>query len=408
MKFKNFILPVILVLSISINAQPGTPGWRSSMLNVPYLSRSTPSPDLLINQRFHFDKKMVVKLELSAGQISHLCIWLNTTDGYMGILPITTGGSSPIVDILPELSDFVFSIIGMNGNVYRYYNAEGKRGSIEKWVSSFNTESYKFEYTYPVVSSVLRNKNQPGNYFNGQVTGAKAYMFDGGTAKLFLYGNSYPQNIHVQKIFGNFGVGYLRATEGTYLIFETQNFETSFKIKSIETNFASFTPSDYKLVEDVYFQKRSAEFEKEEEKIARDEAKINSGDCITERTHELNWRKQLIRQQKTNLLLGTTGNLYQDKEAQKAVFAQMDPLITVQSSIYTAKISLCNTRASLSRYPGDASLNRTIACLQTAIVNLEQVEARLHAIDLQYANDISRAYLEKSAYYLRNRQIGCE
>ncbi len=408
MKYKNLFLLAGIFIFNYINAQPGSSNWREALFFAPYVTGSHPAYDLFPNRQFIFDTKVIVRSSMEDNTTVDICMWLNTREGYMGILPPGRNGSGPVVEINPESPDFIFIVLGINGTAYRYYNSIGKNNILEKWVSTANTEMFVYEFPASFSSSTLQNSGEPRSYYDGQVTGVNAYMYVGSTTKLFLYGNRYPDRLHATRYFGNFGVGYLQTTEGTYLIFERQEFERFYKMKSIDPGAATFDARSYQVIENKYFTERTYDLEKERLKIIKDEARLNSGNCISERTNYLDWRKRKWMQQKGNLILIISGNLFQSREAQQAMLGSMDPLLIIQESIHKTRVSLCNNQATLSRIPTDGTAARKIPCLQNTIIELQNQEAALRAIDERFASSPGQAFAEKSKYYMQHLPRGCD
>ena len=146
MKYKNLFLLAGIFIFNYINAQPGSSNWRDALFMAPYVTGGHPASDLLSNQTFRFDTKVIVRSSMEDNTTVDICMWLNTREGYMGILPAGRNGSGPVEEINPESPDFIFIVLGINGTAYRYYNSIGKNNILEKWVSTANTDLFVYEF----------------------------------------------------------------------------------------------------------------------------------------------------------------------------------------------------------------------------------------------------------------------
>lgn len=411
---KYFLIAVVLFIQSisSISAQPprrdtvGWGIWRRNILRAPVVTGETaPITIMPLTQRLCFDKQVNLKL-IIPGRVVEQCMYLNTREGYMGYLPPSTTGGI-IVDIMPEISDFLFYVIGIKGNVYTYKNMKGRNAEIEHWVTTGNSQTHKYVMPLSTGPAALSRKAETRTYCDGRFN-ARAYKFDGGTATWYVYGERYPERLHGVRFLGNFGVGYLKTEEGLYLVLEMQDGANQYRISSIETVSVCFDPTQFKIMEDEFVRKRRLELDKERDKIARDEARANSGNCASQKMAVINFRREQLRIQEENLVVSQQGNTYQDRPTQQAVLGMMDPLTQVQGSILTTQVSICNLEESLHRSPSSAnSINEKIGCNRTMLTQLIQLEVELKAIDVRFAGNGGQAFAEKSKYYMQHMPRGC-
>lgn len=410
---KYYLIAAVLFLqSINIiHAQPprrdtvGWGSWRRAVLQAPVVTGQTEAITIMpITQRLCFDKQVNLKLTIP-GHVVEQCMYINTTDGYMGYLPPSTSGGI-LIDILPEIPDFLFYVIGLKGNVYSYKNMDGGNGIIEHWVTTGNTQTHKYVMPLSATSAPLIRKAETRNYCEGKLN-ARAYKYDGGTATWYVYGERYPERLHGVRFLGNFGVGYLKTEEGLYLVLEMEDGPNQYRISSIETVYTCFDPAQFKIMEDEFVRKRRLELQKEREKIARDEARANTGNCTSQKMAVINFRKEQLRIQEENLVVSQQGNTYEEGPSQQAVLGMMDPLVMVQASILTTQVTICNLDVSLQRSPSSNSLQEKISCNRSLLSQLIQLEGQLKAIDIRFAGNGGQAFAEKSKYYSQHQPGGC-
>lgn len=410
---KYYLIAAVLFVQLIniIHAQPprrdtvGWGSWRRAVLQAPVVSGQTQAITIMpITQRLCFDKQVNLKLTIP-GHVVEQCMYLNTTDGYMGYLPPSSTGGI-LIDILPEIPDFLFYVIGLKGNVYTYKNMDGGNGIVEHWVSTGNTQTHKFTMPISATSNPLIRKAETRNYCEGKLN-ARAYKYDGGTTTWYVYGERYPERLHGVRFLGNFGVGYLKTQEGLYLVLEMEDGPNQYRISSIENVYTCFDPTQFKILEDEYLRNRRLSLQQEREKIARDEARANTGNCTSQKMAVINFRKEQLRIQEENLVVSQQGNTYQEGASQQAVLGMMDPLVMVQGSILTTQVSICNLEIALQRSPSSNSLQDKIACNRNLLSQLIQLEGQLKAIDVRFAGNGGQAFTEKLKYYGQHQPRGC-
>jgi hypothetical protein len=384
--------------------------WYDGLLRAPVVEGLSQEIIILPNrQPFCYDKQIKVKMQ-AAGRVAEQCLYLNTTEGHVGYcLPSVTGGN--ICDIKPETKEFVFFIIGMKGNVYKYNNTE-KNGTIHHWVSTGNSQTYQYQMAAGSGdSAVLHKKSETRMYCNDKIK-AKAYKFDGSNMVWWLFGKNFPEKLLWKKYMGNFGVGYLQTDAGLYMILEMEDGTgNNYKITSAETVNTCFDPTAFQVMEDEMYRKRREALDKEQQKIERDEAAAQrSNECVSEKMEQISYRKELLRKQNQNLEQSQVGNAYQDVSTQNAMQGMMDPGIMIRQSIFDTKINICKTQKRMDETTNTSSkakYQEKLSCLQQQLGSMQATSAQMDALDIQYADNPGMRQMEKSKLMMRNMPRGC-
>lgn len=379
----------------------------STAMRVPVLTGQT-QPRIIVprESRLCFNVEFDIKVGVGS-RIAEQAMFINTSDGITGYLPPSTEGLMNI--IMPEIPKFSFSVIGMKGNIYRYYNQKGKHDVLEHYVSTGNSETYQYQTTVtPGASGILFRKTETGQYCNGNMT-ARAYRVDGSATTWFIYGDRFPEKLHPRKYLGNFGVGYLYADEGIFLIVEMRSGAVQCKVTDIQNSNACLNAGQFVELEQKFNNKVAEDLQRENDNLAREEARI-SGHCVAEKTALLSFKKENQRRQEENLRKSKEGNLYQDPNAQKGILGMMDPLITVQGGILSTRLSICLTQSDMvtASPSGQQRDAEKLRCLNDQLSNLMRLESQMRALDQQYASQPARAMAEKGRLYYRNMPHGCE
>lgn len=386
--------------------------YYDGILQAPVVTGGTTAVTIVPNRaEFCFDKKIKIKSTVR-GRLVEQCLYLDTKKGLTAYLMPERVAGGDMCDIKPDDEKFIFSIIGLKGNVYTYKN-QRKKDVMLHWVTTGNSQTYLYQSPTPAGAETveLHKKIERRDYCNGKIK-ATCYKADGAAApELFLFGKTYPANIKVSsnKYIGNFGIGYQNTDRGLFIIMEMNASSYDCKITDIEDVNICFDPTPFQIMEDEYVSKQTEALTKEREKISRDEAKAQSAEyCVSEKMAVINFRKENLRKQEENLGQSQRGNTYQNQTTQKAMIGMMDPLISVQGSILETKVSICNTNENMSRRPGDSqSYQEKISCLNSQLTRLISAEAEMKAKDIQYASSPGQAFAEKSKILLRAMSGGC-
>ena len=381
---KYYIINVISFL-LSINlawAQPpepdtvwgGTP-WQTAILNAPVVSGESAAINIVPNgEALCFDKQIKIKLT-KGSTILEQCLYFNTNEGYVGYLPPRNSAGGGLCDIKPQEKDFLFFVIGSKGNVYTYKTTEN-RGSLEFWVSTGNTQTHQYNMNTSTGTAVLHKKTETRLYCDDKVR-AWSYKYDGNPEAYFMFGKTYPPAINVMssRYLGNFGIGYRYTDKGLYMIMEMQSAGYTVKITDVNEVNTCFDPHAFRILEDQFMIKRTAELQKEREKIDRDEARIrNDDECAAARRNIIVFKKAQLRIQEEGMQTIPQGNAYQNQNVQEAYRNMMDPLFMVQGDILQTQLSICNTEVALRRRPSSNETISKLACLQGQLGRLHTAE----------------------------------
>jgi len=100
--------------------------WKEEITRVPVLTGGS-QPIIIVpnRQQYCFDKQLYLKMQVGRMDAEQ-SIYLDTHNGLTGILPPSRGGA--VLDIMPEIEHFNFTVMSMKGNVYIYKNQKGRTG----------------------------------------------------------------------------------------------------------------------------------------------------------------------------------------------------------------------------------------------------------------------------------------
>ncbi|MGG9960435.1 hypothetical protein [Ferruginibacter sp. SUN106] len=384
------------------------PQGSAQIMRAPILQGTSQGTTIVPRQQFCFDATIEIELFYGGRRSISTCLFLNSTDGYIGY---TTPGPGGAINVLmPEIENFSFSIINFKmSNVYFYHNQKGNNNQLVHVVSTSNTDSHEYQMTNLLTSAPLARKSERRTYCEGSAE-ALAYKRSDEPTTWFLYGDRFPASIQAQKFFGAFGVGVVRTDQGNYIVMERTAGTSYTVIKRITKERVCFDPSGYKMSEADFYTKRAADLVAEREKINRDEAAAqDSRRCVAEKMDLINFRREQLRIQEENLRRSQSGNLLQNRTAQKGMLDMMDPIASVQMGILQAKIGICNAQEDAADNPGHAAADaEKINCLNQQITILQRAESEMHAADARYAANIAQALVEKSRIYMTAlRTAGC-
>lgn len=375
--------------------------WRTAIKSAPVLTGHT-QPRIIVphEQPLCFPTEFDLKITIP-GKIVEQCMFINANTGVIGFLPPNNNGLVNM--LLPELPDFSFFVMGLKGNVYHYYTRKGKNNTIERWVSTGNTQTHQFQMTGNNFTGAvdLQRKNQTAAYCNGNLR-AMAYRFPNDPDMTwYLYGDRFPEKLHPRKFLGNFGVGYLQTDEGLYIATEFRSASYTCRVTDIQLTNTCLHTREFMIMEDKFIEKQTAALQKNQQKLDRDAERIN-GNCSGEKADLLSFRQEQQRRQEEALRQAKTGNAYQDLNVQRSIHSMMDPLTIVQEGILSTRLSICNTQSSAS-----SRKEEKLNCLNNQLIVLKTLEAQMKALDLQYVNEPGRAFAEKSKLYMQKKPVGC-
>ncbi len=406
-----------LVLSTALFAQRDStrrdsaaffwPQGSAQIMRAPILQGTSQGTTIVPRQQYCFDATIEIELFYGGRRSLGCCLFLNTTDGYIGYTIPSPGG--PVNMIMPEVESFNFTVINFKmSNVFMYRNQKGNNNQLVHLVSTSNTDSHEYQMTNLLTSAPLARKSERRTYCEGSAE-ALAYKRSDEPTTWFLYGDRFPASLQAQKFFGAFGVGVVHTDQGNYIVMERTAGTSYTVIKRITKERLCFDPSGFKMAEADFYTKRAADLVAEREKIDRDEvAAQDSRTCIPEKMELISYRREQLRIQEENLRRSQSGNLLQNRTAQKGTIDMMDPVATVHMGILSAKIGICGSQEDMARNPTHAaSAQAKIDCLTQQIAVLQRAESDMRAAESRYTN-IAQALAEKSRIYMTAlRSAGC-
>lgn len=408
---KNAISIILLFIFYHASAQPprrdtlfGSFGPHAPFLRSIYEAdviegRSVPQTITPTLQKICFDKKMRIKTITSRGP-AEICVFINTKIGLIGYTPLKQGADA-VCDIKPELSDFRFSIIGLKGNVYNYFNNK-KRDVIEHWVQTANSATYQYEFSNTSSNAQLRKKTERRDYCDGKVK-AQLYKVDGQPQEWFLFGKDFPDAITMtpKKFLGQFAVGYQYSDKGLFIIMQMTAANIDSKILEIEDVETCFDPSPFKVFEDEQQTKVSEDIAKQRQRIMRDREKTERyPSCESKKMEWVNFQEEALNRQEENLRKSKQGNMMQHVQTQQAQANLMNYDDMIQSMIYETELKLCRAQQSQAENPSE-SKQKKIQCLQESLTQQKQAKQKFQQINTQYRNEPGKQVSEKAKEMLK-------
>ncbi len=358
-------------------------------------------------QKLCFDKRIKIKSLLSSGPVEQ-CMYLNTKEGYAGILsPSGTGGD--LCAIKTDDEKFIFFVIGLKGNAYTFKNTK-KNGRIEHIVSTGNTQVHQLSMPSNTIQTIHKKTERRG--YCGDKIKTWAYKHDNpGSPVYFLFGKVFPDeiNISTSKFIGNSGVGYQFTDKGLFIIMEMESSSFGCKITELEEVNICFDPSPFKIAEDEIYTRSLTSLQRERDKIAADEAKIGN-DCVSQKMAVINFRKEQLRVQGARLNTSQSGNTYQNLPAQQAMGHMIDHAAITKQTILENEVKICQAEQRAAQSSNEASrlkYQQRISCLQSQNGQLQNLEIQLKALDIQYATEPGKAFAEKAKLFMRNLPRAC-
>ncbi len=383
--------------------------YYDGILDAPVITGETVAITITpAGQKLCFDKRVKVKSLISSGPVEQ-CMYINTKEGYVGLLPPLRGGGD-LCAIKDDDDKFTFFVLGLKGNAYTFRNTK-KNGVVEHYVSTGNTQMHQISMPGNRMHTIHKKTERRG--YCGDRIKTWAYKHDNPSSPVYyIFGKTYPEEIQVStaKYIGQFGVGYQLTDKGLFIIMEMESGSYGCKITEIEEVSVCFDPSRFKVAEDEFFTKATEGIQREREKIAIDEAKAQGSDCASEKMAVINFRKELMRLQEARLYTVQQGNSYQDPATQRAMGQMMDHISATKQAILENQVKICQTQKRMSETRSQASREKyqqKINCLNNQNGQLESLRGELEALDTQYASEPGRAFAEKSKKFMQGIPTPC-
>ncbi|MEI2738542.1 MAG: hypothetical protein V9F01_07140 [Chitinophagaceae bacterium] len=384
--------------------------YYNSILDAPVVTGEATAVTITpTGQKLCFDKRVKIKSILSSGPVEQ-CMYINTRDGYIGLLPPSrTGGD--LCDIKTEDERFNFLVIGLKGNAYTFKNTR-KNGRIEHFVSTGNTQAHQL--TMPSNSLQTIHKKTERRDYCGDKIKTWAYKHDNPTSPVyFIFGKQFPDeiNISTSKYIGYSGVGYQFTDKGLFIIMEMESSSFTCKITELEEASICFDPAPFRIAEDEFYTQAFLSLQQERDKIAADEARANSGDCVSQKMAVINFRKEQLRMQGVRLTTSQQGNVYQDLATQQAMGQMLDHAAITKQMMLENEVKICQAERRVEQTSSETSRQRyqqRISCLRSQNGQLQNLEVQLKALDVQYASEPGKAFAEKSKLFMQQMPRACQ
>lgn len=406
---KIWLLLLLSIVTVSmLQAQPrrvdtlvgggNLPPAHIQLLRAPVLVHPEQARRIEPTEKICFDKKLYVKS--TGGRDADMYIYINTKDGIVANM-IGRDGELGDGEFRINETRFRLMVLGKKGNVYTYFNSK-KNGDLKHWVSTGNSETHLFQGSIPSGMDVINKKTIRNQYCENEFKtwSYKAEVID---APVFhLYGAQYPNKLVCKEMLGYNGVGYLYTDKGMYLILEMEKGIFSAEIKEIKDDEFCFDPTDFVPLERSVSQEAEEEIEKKKEKL---DNKPITGDCISQQQALKNFKKQVLDKQKTELDKTKQGNVYQNRDVQKAYSNLQDPIDMVDESILDYQLKICRLETRMNNNRSNASnadRQQKLACYNNQISRLQQAKAQMQAQDARFSNDPGKALLEKMRIMSQN------
>jgi hypothetical protein len=402
---KNYLSIFSLVFFISSpQAQPISTRDAQALLNVPVLTGESSSGILQPNLgRVCFDKKMMVNANAEDGRQLDVCLFINTSIGFIGFFTGRPGTAGSCL-IKPDNDKFRFTIISLRGNTYQYLT-DLKNGRLEKKVITHISDFYYYPWTgLNPESSVLDRLNETGSYGHRRSRiQTQAYQAHGSAAKFHLYGNNLPAHLRVtsaSRYLGVFGVGYASFEGKVYLMMAMlQNSMTVSSVLSVENTETCFNTAGFTLLEDEYYYKAKAKIRADREKLMNDN--IRSGPCSSHDLTIKNFKIQMLDKEEAWLEKTRQGNLLIDAPTRQALANIHNYEDLLQLGIYDQEKKICKLENSLSgRTISDAD-RRKLDCYRRQLNQMKQNQVEMAGIERRFPGNLGMQVLEKQKLMMR-------
>ncbi len=399
-------LPVVLLVGfiLSAQAQPISTSEANALLNVPVLSGERSPGSILPNiGPVCFDKKMLVLTTARDGRQQEVCLFINTTVGYIGFFTANSGEAGTC-QIKADNDDFSFTMIYLKGHTYQYFT-KIKNGVPEKKVVTLNSDFYYYPWGLNPDNTVLNRLNETGSYGHRRSRiQTRAYQATGSTAKFHLFGNNLPATITVNssaKYLGVFGVGYASFGGKVYLMMDMlKNSSSVASVLSVENTATCFHSEQFSILDDEYYNKAKEKIRLDREKLMNQ--RPASGPCTENDLTIKNYKLEILRRQETRLEETRSGSLYIDWPAQKALMDMYNYEEELQLGIYEQEKKICKLEHSISRSsPASESSRRKLECYRRQLRQMREIQGEMEGIKIRFANNIPMQIMEKQKLMMR-------
>ena len=167
-------------------------------------------------------------------------MYLNTTDGYVGVDKSPISGSS----FNPNGNDFFLNVETLTKQSFTYSNKKGE-GKMVETMSTNLINTFKNLPIKKLEAAAAKAKK----YLSKAITGIPFFVNTFGMQKdlvRYLYGTSLPEEGAFKSYLGNYGVGFYNISNDTFLCASTENKVMTIEITKIEKVNISFNATDFK------------------------------------------------------------------------------------------------------------------------------------------------------------------
>lgn len=406
---KHGYLLLLLFTTLTTVAQPGRDRdslvggggdwqpWHVQAMQVPSLLHPVRQKTFMATEKLCFDKKLFLKGTTGSRAID-MYLFINTEDGYVGIM---TGreGSLGSGEFNIDNERFNLMVVGKKGNTYNYYSRK-KKGRMEHYVSTSNSEQYQYQFTGMVPANNAIYKKTERNMYCGDKFKAWSYKANGADAPvMFMFGRTYPNKLVCKDMLGHAGVGYLNTDAGMYLVCELQKGSYRTEVREFDDIDICFDPASFTKAEEEMYAQVDEGIAKNKEKL---QSKNYTGTCASEKERLKQFKLEKLEKQKQNLEQSKQGNALQNRNTQKAYANMMDPIDMAEVMVYEIDVKACQTQDRINRSSGDQSKNQQkLSCLNSQKGRVQAAIQQMRALDTQYANEPGKAHVEKMKLYGR-------
>ncbi|MEZ4793088.1 MAG: hypothetical protein R2783_06400 [Gelidibacter sp.] len=390
--------------SLSFSDSPHRP-FLLSIASAPILEGLTEPRTMVPNGgRVCYDK--IISFETNgAGNLIKGCLFLDTENGFMAYIP-PKPGMSPECVLKVEDKDFNLTVLGLQGNVYNYFNYI-KNNTLQHGVTTGNSLDYLYVWQSNAEVTKLRHTNETKDFLGGKIK-AHVYKPDGRTEKWYLFGKEYNEVVEFtpKKYLGNFGIGYQYSDSGLYIIMQVSGSNYDSEITDIKDQQACFDSAPFKNFEDELYTSGMESINQKRDKLRKKLDHIRADECSTLQIRNIQYEQEMLTHQEQNLIQSQQGNLQQNANTQQARMQLMyNYEETIQMMINETEYDICKQQQALQRSsPGNSSHQRMVdkmECMQRKLTERKDTQQKIQQLDIQYANNPGKKIVEQGKLIMK-------
>lgn len=341
----------------------------------PPVDGSSPSETL------HFDKLVLITAESPSGLETQIHLYINTNNGDFATI---TGKAGNNEDGSFNIDDPNFRLTYFNprGRIYNFYTRK-KNGSIERYMSSMNTEIVAYSSGIPFQRTTI--------YRIGNATNPLPQRFDAASFKasgsnaptlVFCGGKpgSKPEKLLLKRFIGYSGIGYAKTDEGIYMAVKAKSDQGSFTATKWKNERYKINISDFKHIESEMYEDM---FAKNAEKTAKLESKTFTGNCADIKTLINELKIEQKKKEKQNIEDMGKGNPMTDTNVRNAMKGMYgDPVEQLKIADLEVDLKLCNLESKRIKTTFD---DKKKACLLEEKARINKASTELQALKQRYS-----------------------